>query len=38
MYGGTIRRLRSMTTRTLNKEPKWRTPGTTLNTGAKRTW
>jgi hydrogenase small subunit len=38
LYGSTIRRLRAMTTRTVDKEPKWRTPGRELVTGAKRTW
>jgi hydrogenase small subunit len=37
-YGTTMRRLRSMTTRTLDKEPRWRTPGKKLTTGATRTW
>ncbi len=37
-YGSTTRRLRSITTRTLDKEPKWRKPGKTLVTGASRTW
>ncbi len=38
MYGNTMRRLRGITTRTLDKEPKWRSPGTELTTGATRTW
>jgi hydrogenase small subunit len=37
-YGAAIRTLRSITTRTLDKEPKWRRPGRELVTGAKRTW
>ena len=37
-YGSAIRSLRSVTTRTLNKEPKWRHRGATLTTGATRTW
>ena len=37
-YGKTMRFLRSKTTATLNKEPKWRKPGKTLTTGAKKTW
>jgi len=37
-YGATVRRLRTMTTRTVDKEPKWRRPGRELVTGAKRTW
>jgi hydrogenase small subunit len=38
MYGATIRRLRTITTRTVDKEPKWRRPSPELVTGAKRTW
>jgi hydrogenase small subunit len=38
VYGKTIRNLRQITTRTLDKEPKWRTPSRQLTTGAKRTW
>jgi hydrogenase small subunit len=37
-YGAAIRTLRTITTRTLDKEPKWRRPGRELVTGAKRTW
>jgi hydrogenase small subunit len=37
-YGKTIRRLRSITEHTLDREPKWRKKGTELATGAKRTW
>jgi hypothetical protein len=37
-YGSTMRRLRKITTRTLDKEPKWRTRGPGLTTGATRTW
>jgi hydrogenase small subunit len=37
-YGRTIRALRTQTTRTLDKEPKWRRPGRELLSGAKRTW
>jgi hydrogenase small subunit len=33
VYGRTIRTLRGYTNRTLNKEPKWRHPGTKLTTG-----
>ena len=33
MYGRAIRALRSMTNATVNKEPKWRHPGTELTTG-----
>ncbi len=32
-YGGAIRALRSITNSTVNKEPKWRHPGTHLETG-----
>lgn len=32
-YGAVIRRLRSITMKTLDKEPKWRHPGRTLTTG-----
>ena len=38
LYGATMRRLRSVTTRTLDKEPKWRKPARELDTGATRTW
>jgi hydrogenase small subunit len=38
MYGRTIRRLRSVTLNTVEKEPKWRRRGDELLTGAKRTW
>ena len=38
LYGATIRRLRKITTHTLDKEPKWRSKGTQLTTGATRTW
>jgi len=37
-WGGTLRRLRSVTTATIDKEPKWRQPGSVLTTGARRTW
>jgi hydrogenase small subunit len=37
-YGSTMRRLRNMTTHTLDKEPKWRSKGSRLTTGATRTW
>jgi hydrogenase small subunit len=33
VYGGLIRRLRSVTNHTVNKEPKWRHPGPGLTTG-----
>jgi hydrogenase small subunit len=32
-YGKLIRTLRSITNSTVNKEPKWRHPGSTLTTG-----
>ena len=38
VYGTAIRRLRAITTDTVDKEPKWRTKGRELTTGAKRTW
>src|SRR6202167_6332649 len=37
-YGAAIRNLRRITTRTVDKEPKWRRPGQELVTGARRTW
>jgi hydrogenase small subunit len=36
-YGGMIRALRGITNTTVNKEPKWRHPGTRLTTGYKPT-
>jgi hydrogenase small subunit len=33
LYGRMIRSLRSITNNTVNKEPKWRHPGTQLTTG-----
>jgi hydrogenase small subunit len=38
VYGPAIRRLRSITAHTLDREPKWRRPGRKLTTGATRTW
>ena len=38
IYGKAIKRLRGVTNHTLDQEPKWRTRGTTLTTGAQRTW
>jgi hydrogenase small subunit len=38
LYGSVIRSLRHVTGRTVDKEPKWRHPGTKLETGATRTW
>jgi hydrogenase small subunit len=37
-YGKVIRNLRSITTKTVDAEPKWRRPGPKLTTGAERTW
>jgi hydrogenase small subunit len=37
-YGQVIRRLRSVTNTTVNKEPKWRHPGKELTTGYKPRW
>jgi hydrogenase small subunit len=38
MYGGVIRALRGVTARTVDKEPKWRRPGTELRTGYRPQW
>jgi len=38
LYGNTIRRLRQVTTHTVDQEPKWRKRGPRLTTGATRTW
>ncbi len=38
LYGTVIRGLRGITTRTVDKEPRWRHKGTELTTGARRTW
>jgi hydrogenase small subunit len=38
VYGSAVRRLRQVTSRTVDKEPKWRSKGTELTTGARRTW
>jgi hydrogenase small subunit len=38
VYGSTVRALRGVTNRTLDKEPRWRVPGPELKTGATRTW
>jgi hydrogenase small subunit len=35
IYGAAIRSLRSLTNKTVNKEPKWRHRGTDLTTGYK---
>ena len=37
-WGSTLRKLRSVTSHTVDQEPKWRKPGRELLTGAKRTW
>jgi hydrogenase small subunit len=38
LYGKAIRTLRHITTNTVDKEPKWRSKGRELTTGANRTW
>ena len=38
VYGGVIRNLRSITNRTVNKEPKWRHRGSELTTGYRKDW
>ncbi len=38
VYGGVIRRLRDITIRTVDKEPKWRAKGRALLTGYKAPW
>ena len=38
LYGKTIRTLHKVTQGTLDKEPRWRTTGSRLTTGATRTW
>ena len=38
LYGPLIRTLRSITARTVDKEPKWRTPGQELRTGYQPPW
>ena len=37
-WGASLRKLRSVTSHTVDQEPKWRKPGSQLLTGAKRTW
>jgi hydrogenase small subunit len=37
-YGKVIRRLRSITNKTVNKEPSWRHPGNELTTGYEPRW
>ena len=38
VYGSVMRTLRQVTGGTVDKEPRWRTPGEELRTGATRTW
>jgi hydrogenase small subunit len=38
LYGSLIRRLRGITVRTLDHEPKWRHKGKALTTGYQKTW
>jgi hydrogenase small subunit len=38
MWGKALRSLRSFTTKTLNQEPKWRKPTTSLTTGYRPQW
>ena len=38
IYGTVIRRLRSVTARTVDKEPKWRHKGRELTTGYTKNW
>ena len=38
LYGATIRGLRKITQKTVDEEPKWRTPGKELLTGYKSEW
>jgi hydrogenase small subunit len=38
LYGGAVRGLRKITEKTLDDEPKWRTPGDQLLTGYKGSW
>ena len=37
-YGGLIRKLRTITAKTVDKEPKWRVPGPEIRTGYRPTW
>ena len=37
-YGGLIRKLRSITAKTVDKEPQWRVPGQEIKTGYRPTW
>ena len=38
VYGSAVRRLRAVTQKTLDEEPKWRTKGRELKTGFQKTW
>jgi hydrogenase small subunit len=38
LYGSVIRSLRHITGHTVDQEPRWRHRGTTLESGATRTW
>ncbi len=38
LYGSAIRGLRRITARTVDEEPKWRTPGSKLLTGYEGEW
>jgi hydrogenase small subunit len=38
LYGSVIRRLRNITNKTVNEEPKWRSPGKKLLTGYQGQW
>ena len=38
VYGSAVRRLRAVTEKTLDEEPKWRTKGRELQTGFQKTW
>ncbi|MDT7715362.1 MAG: hydrogenase small subunit, partial [Pseudonocardiales bacterium] len=38
IYGAAIRSLRKITSKTVDEEPKWRTPGRELLTGYKGDW
>ena len=38
LYGSAIRGLRKITQKTVDEEPKWRTPGKQLLTGYKGEW
>jgi hydrogenase small subunit len=37
-YGGVVRLLRSITAKTVDKEPRWRVPGQEIKTGYRPTW